>query len=152
MNRLVSALLLVLCAVPASSAQKYFAPELRAQLIEPFVDDRTLMVIHIDPSRIDPEMLMDKIAAIGTLERRDAAQGVQHRREWLDPLRKAGIRDLYYVVRLPQTDPRWWERLVVVPHALGADTRAIHKALRASERWRETINPTVHQDMRSFRN
>ena len=48
---------LALSLCPANAVQKPSTPEARAKIIAPFVDDQTLVVVNVDPSRIHLDAL-----------------------------------------------------------------------------------------------
>jgi hypothetical protein len=128
-----AALVLPICTISASAAQKPLSAESRAKLIAPFVNDQTLIVVHVDPSRIDLDALTDKIAALGKLERRDAAEGVLSLRRWLEPLRNAGVRDVYQILSLKSPGRETIEEFFVIPLARGANADTVEDALDASQ-------------------
>jgi hypothetical protein len=110
--------------VPAH-AEKKFAP------VAPFLDDRTVAVLHVDLTGIDLDALVARVAGLAQVATKDLDTPRKELGPWLRNLTTAGARDLYVIaslIDLPEQPP-----FVVVPLEKGADARAIQAELRRSK-------------------
>src|SRR5262249_51219321 len=126
MNRISAVILALVFALPAVAAEKFDA-EARARVVAPFVDGQTVVVAHVDLTRIDAAALLDWAVETGHLEAKDIEEPRRESRGWLDDLIKAGGKELYVIVSLadlPQGPP-----LVIVPLAAVADAQAVRRVL-----------------------
>ncbi len=123
MHRLAIALLLFLAAAPAHAADHKFDPEAAAKAVAPYLDDRTVAVVHVDLTRIDVDAFADKFAALTKLKPDDLAQEKKAAAGLLQTLTKAGAKDAFFVVSLidiPSEPP-----FVVLPLGKDGDAKAI---------------------------
>lgn len=113
-------------ALPAAAADKFDA-EARARTIAPFIDEQTMLIAHVDLTRIDADGLLDWAVETGRLEAKEIEAFRRQLRGWLADLTKSGGKEIYVVASLADLpiDPP----LVVVPLAGGADATSIRRAL-----------------------
>jgi hypothetical protein len=113
-------------ALPAAAADESGA-EARARVIAPFVDGRTISVVHVDLSRIDADTLLNWAVEVGQLEKEEIEGPKRLVSGWRTDFTKAGGKEFYVVVSptdLPMELP-----LVVVPLAAGADEDSVRRSL-----------------------
>jgi len=123
----ISAVMLALAvALPAAAADKFDA-EARARTLAPFVDEQTMIVAHVNLTRIDADAILNWVAEVGRLETKEIEEPRRDLRGWLADLTKAGGKELYFVVNLADL-PRE-PLLVIVPLTAGADAQAIRRVL-----------------------
>ena len=114
---------LLLIAVPARAADRKFDADAAAKAIAPFLDDRTVAVAHVDLTRVDVDVIADKIVALTKFKPDDVAEPKKAAAGIVQTLTKAGARDAFLVVSLadlPNEPP-----FVVLPLEKGADVKAI---------------------------
>lgn len=129
-------------ALPVAAADKFDA-EARARTLAPFVDEQTLIVAHINLTRIDAKALLDWVAEFGQLYEEEIEQSQRDLRDWLAELNKAGGKELYLIVSMadvPKEPP-----LAIVPLAAGADAQAIGRVLRRIRTFQSMHFDTIGQ-------
>jgi hypothetical protein len=110
-------------AWPVAAADRVFDPDACAKAVAPYLDDRTVAVLHIDLTAVDVDVLAAKAAALVKADadslpvpRKEAAAAVKM-------LTDAGARDLFLVVSLadvPEQQP-----FVVVPLEKEGDAKKL---------------------------
>jgi hypothetical protein len=126
--------LLLLVAVPARAADRTFDPEAAAKTIAPFIDERTMVVAHVDLTRVD----VDTIAAWAVKLTKVKPEAIANQQKFMADavkmLTKGGAKDIYFVLRAPKGgDPndlggRDDVLFAVVPVEPGADAGKIGEA------------------------
>ena len=146
----VSVLLLFFASF-AHSAEKY-DPAALAKTIEPYLDDATLFVTHVDMTRADVTPLADKIRAFFPIvpgqhvqELAEFDKGVDEARKWVADFTKAGGRDYFVVVSMSGFP--MFPMYAVVPLKPGADAQAIRKLLAVKSPDELGIGAEVHGDV-----
>lgn len=126
MYRIVAVMFALILVLPASAAEKFDA-EARARAIAPFIDEQTMIVAHVDLTRIDADGLLNWAVETGRLEAKEIEAFRRQLRGWLADLTKAGGKEMYVVASLADLpiDPP----LVVVPLAAGTDAASIRRVL-----------------------
>lgn len=122
MYRISTVMLVLSLALPAAAADKFDA-EARARTIAPFVDEQTVIVAHVDLTRIDADALSDWAVENGGLEKKEIEEFRRGLRGLLSAFALAGGKEIYVIFSLSDVPPG--PPLVVVPLASGA------KAVRA---------------------
>jgi hypothetical protein len=123
MHRLAIAFLLCLAAAPAHAADRKFDPDAAAKAVAPYLDDRTVAVVHVDLTRVNVDAFAEKFAALTKMKLDDLAQEKKAAASLLDTLKKAGAKDAFLVVSLidiPNNPP-----FVVLPQDKDGDPKAI---------------------------
>ena len=100
MPRLAIAFLLILAAAPAYAADRHFDSEAAAKAVAPFLDERTVAVVHVDLMRIDVDAFADKYAVLTQKKLDDLAQEKKAIASLLQTLSKGGAKDVFLVVSL----------------------------------------------------
>jgi Protein of unknown function (DUF1559) len=123
-----SAVLVCLLAVPllAAAAAPPFDPDARAKAVAPFLDDRSVIVAHVDLTRVDADALAARLAESAKMDVKDLAGPKRDLADLLADLTKAGARDVYCVFSLadlPGTP------FLVVPLEGGASAEKIGQRL-----------------------
>ncbi len=101
MSRFVAAILIVTAVASlATATDAKFDPESLAKTVTPYLDDRTVIVAHVDTTRLEAKTITRTLAKLFGNEVRDF-EPVQKRLEGLLPgFHKAGGTDLYVVFSL----------------------------------------------------
>ena len=100
MRRFAALFLILIAALPALAADRKFDADAKAKTIAPFIDDRTVAVLHVDLDAIDVDALLKKADAVTKI---DAAEQTQLKAALavnLEGLKKAGAHEYYVVVSL----------------------------------------------------
>lgn len=126
MYTIPAALLALTVALPAAAAD-IFDAEARARALAPFVDEQTMILAHVDLTRLDAEALFNWAAEVGRLDAKEIEEPRQELRDWLADVTKAGGKELYFIVSLADL-PRE-PLLVVVPLAADTDAQAVRRVL-----------------------
>ncbi len=100
MYRFAAVLLLLGAALPAFAADRKFDADAKAKAVAPFVDDRTVVVLHVDLDAIDLDALLKKAEAVVKIDPAEKALAKAGLGNALDTLKKAGAHDYYLVVSL----------------------------------------------------
>jgi hypothetical protein len=114
---------LVLVAAPAHAAERKFDPAATAKAVAPYLDERTVAVVHVDLTRIDADALADQFATLTKIKLEDFADEKKTAADMLKSLTKAGAKDAFLIVTaadLPAEYP-----MVVIPLEKGANSKAI---------------------------
>ena len=124
---------LVYLAPPAIAAEKYDSAAL-AREVEPYLDDTTLVVAHVDLTRVDVRPMVARIKqsfAKITAAPPDATaaldKGADAIQQWIADFTKAGGHDCYAVVSMSGFPE--FPVVIVVPFGPGADGPAIAKLI-----------------------
>lgn len=124
---------LVYLAPPAIAAEKYDSAAL-AREVEPYLDDTTLVVAHVDLTRVDVRPIVARIKqsfAKITAAPPDATaaldKGADAIQQWIADFTKAGGHDCYAVVSMSGFPE--FPVVIVVPFGPGADGPAIAKLI-----------------------
>ena len=113
-------------AEPAASAQDDFNPQVRADTIARSVDQQTVLVAHVDLTRVDIGPLADEVGSLVGLSPEELASGKAARdqaAQFIGQLRSAGVRRLYAVFGLE--DIVGAKPSVIVPLEPGSDAQQI---------------------------
>ena len=97
----------------------------RATAIAPFVDEQTLLVVHVDVTRIDADRLSAKLTEFAKFDDAEAGGAKTAVGSWVANFTKAGGKDFYAVVSLadwPQAVP-----FFVVPTGDDTDAGSLSK-------------------------
>jgi hypothetical protein len=95
-------------------------------VLSPYLDAQTLVVAHIDMSRVAVDPLIDSLNQLGKVDERATAGLRQGARRWIEDFTKAGGKDVYAIVNLADL-PR--TPFFIVPLPTGADAGAITRLL-----------------------
>src|SRR5579862_5018963 len=121
-----AALFLVLTAtLPALAADRKFDADANAKTIAPYIDERTVAVLHVDLDAIDVDALMKKADSVIKLVPEEKANIAKMLSTFVDTLKKAGAHDYYLVVSLadfPEQGP-----FSVIPLGKTGDPKAVLK-------------------------
>lgn len=124
----ISAVMLVLVALPLLALRAgEFDAEARARTIAPFIDEQTVLIAHVDLTRIGVDAFLDWAIEAGRLEVKEMEEPRREWHGWIADLTKAGGKEIYVVVSLadlPMESP-----LLVVPLGEGADAPSVRRAL-----------------------
>jgi prepilin-type processing-associated H-X9-DG protein len=102
------------------------AQDVRSRILAPFLDNDVLGVGHIDLTKVDVE----KLARTLVTDQEQAGEMAQTFSPWLSALRKAGAREIYVHLSLPELlSPSPSPFAVIVPLTEGADAKAIGELL-----------------------
>jgi hypothetical protein len=127
------ALLAVVASVRAED-RKFDAADL-AKAVAPFLEEGTFFVAHVDLTRVDPDKLMARAAAVTGGAAKDFEHMASERdRERLKTLRDAGARDVFLIMAIADLFNKGGA--IVLPVPAGADREkllAIGKRDRAVE-------------------
>lgn len=127
-----SVLLTLSLALPAADT---FDATARARSIAPFVDERTVAVAHVDLSRLDADALLDWVAEVGRVEKKELEESRREGRTWLADFTKAGGKDMYVALNLIDLSPEPF--VLIVPLAEGADAQAVRRVLERIEAFKQ---------------
>jgi hypothetical protein len=141
MKRIALALftLFLLLAGSVRAAENY-DPAALAKTIEPYLDDSTLFVVHVDMTRLDITPIVEKVRGflptVAAQRGGDAAvaafdKEVAESKKWIADFTKAGGRD-YYIVFSMSGFPDF-PMYGVLPLKEGADGQALAKLLTGDE-------------------
>jgi hypothetical protein len=122
MKRLGCLVVIILWISSAALADAPADAEARAKAISPYVDSQTLILAHVDFTRLNPEALIAKFAEPAKLAPQDIAVLTEPARQWLADFTKAGGKDLYVVASMADFPG---EPFVIVPLDAAADARAL---------------------------
>jgi hypothetical protein len=127
MRRVASFCLLLALAGPAAAADSKFDPEAVARAAAPYLDDRTLVVGHLDLARLDADALVTSFARLAGMNDKEAAPAREATRKALDAFRTAGGKDAYFVFSLVDL---FETPFFIFPLGEGGDSRALAQAVR----------------------
>src|SRR5437773_1395332 len=126
MSKLVPVTLALALAAPLLAADTPFDPEARAKAIAPFLDDQTILVLHADMTRVDPEALLAKFAEmVPFVPPKQIAEAKKLTSRWVSAFRKAGGREIYLIFSLADLGEPRTPFFVLVPLQEGAQARAL---------------------------
>jgi prepilin-type processing-associated H-X9-DG protein len=115
-----------LSVIFASALSSSRAEEGRSRAITPFLDNDVIGVGHVDLTKVDVE----KLARSLITDQEQGGEMVHTLSPWILSLRKAGARELYAIVVLPELlSPSRAPISIVVPLDEGADAKAIGEIL-----------------------
>jgi hypothetical protein len=117
-------------AVPLAAAEDTKPASIHARMVAPFLEDRTVAVLHLDLSKFEAEAVIDLVKSLAKLGPINEAEMRKQVREILAPLHDAKVGDIYIVFSLadlPENPP-----FAVVPVPRGGDAEAVRKALQES--------------------
>ncbi len=127
----ISSILLTLSlALPAADKA-----DARARTIAPFVDEQTVAVAHVDLTRLDADALLDWVAEVGRVDKKELEDARREGRAWLTDFTKAGGKDLYFVLNLNDLPTELMG--TIVPLADGVDTQAVRRVLERIEAFKQ---------------
>jgi hypothetical protein len=136
---LMSPLLIAAAVLSAPAPAEDFGAA-RAKALAPYIDDQTFAVVRIDLTRADPDGLAKLLREFGALDPDDEKEYKPAAARWLSAFKKAGGRELNYVLRFPDPAeapaegraPNDDEPFLVVPLADGADVKGLADLLADS--------------------
>lgn len=105
MYRFAALLIVLAAAVPSLAQGRKFDPQAGAKAIAPFLDERTVAVVHVDLDALDAETLMKKLDLLmkdSTIKIDPAERAAQKGflAANLDALKKNGAHDFYLIASL----------------------------------------------------
>ncbi len=100
MYRLLAAALALSVTVSSNAAESKFDPGQVAKTIAPYLDDRTILVVHVDLTRLEPKTLVEAFARLTGGKESDFDPLRQRWDALLPAFRKAGGKDIYIVFSL----------------------------------------------------
>ncbi|MBN1591589.1 MAG: DUF1559 domain-containing protein [Pirellulales bacterium] len=139
MKKIVLGVLITIfsAVVSMAHAAEAFDAAARAKAIAPFIEEETVLLVRVDVSRIDADVVMDWVArAVPELEPNYPNVRKQYR-SMLAAIAKANVRELYYGMTLagPLSDKQ--TVFAVVPLPEGTDRRAAARDLSQGKLLRE---------------
>ncbi len=78
MRRLAFSLALLFFATSSHAAERKFDPDAAAMAVAPFLDDRTVAVLHVDLTRIDVDAFADKLGTATKAKKEELAEERKH--------------------------------------------------------------------------
>ncbi len=131
---LLSALLSVVSVAGVARTAEPFDPDGRARLIAPLLDELALAVVHVDLTRVSVKSLMEKVAELIPEVEPEAVAEAAGADLVLDAFRRAGGREVYFIVTV--AGPLDDDNLVfaAVPLSDGADLETLTATLRQFDR------------------
>ena len=115
----------------ASIRADRFDPAVRAATIAPYLDEKTVAIVHFDPARIDVAAAVDRIAEIWRPTPQETAElmaFVKNSQTQLDTFAKAGGRDIYAVATSESS-----QAYLIATIREGGDPLAIARALKKDD-------------------
>jgi hypothetical protein len=133
--------LLIAAAVLSAPAPAEDFGAARAKALAPYIDDQTIAVVRLDLTKADPDALAKLLREFGALDPDDEKEYKPAVARWLSAFKKAGGRELNYVVRFPDPEqapaegrgPDDTEPFLVVPLTEGADVKGLADLLLAAD-------------------
>jgi Protein of unknown function (DUF1559) len=125
MRRYLALFLVLSAALPAFAADRKFDADAKAKAVAPFVDERTVGVLHVDLDSLDVAVLMKKAELVATLDPKEKATMTEALTEGLRGLKKAGANEIYLILSLadvPDHGP-----FSVIPLAKNTDASGLGK-------------------------
>ncbi|HEY7326728.1 MAG TPA: DUF1559 domain-containing protein [Gemmataceae bacterium] len=118
---------LVFAFGPPAAVADTFDAEARARAVLPFIDSNTVIVAHMDLTRIDADNLLDWAIEVAQLDKEEIEGPRRAVRGWLADFTKAGGKDFFVIVSLTAilVEPP----IVVVPLKAGTDAAAVRAVL-----------------------
>ncbi len=113
----------VALVLPASAADRKFDAEACAKAVAPYLDDRTVAVLHVDLTAVNVDALTAKAAALAKAWTRAAPFPRKEMAAAIKALTDAGARDVYVIVSLADVPER--TPFAVLPLAKDADVKAL---------------------------
>src|SRR5579872_2472151 len=128
MNRLalLALPLLLLGTAPARAADRAFDADAAAKAIAPFLDERAVVVAHVDLTRVDVDAVAAWIVKLTKIKPDAIAQQQQFLADAVKALTKAGAKDTYFVLTIQQRGDD--SLFAIVPVEAGADAGKIGDA------------------------
>src|SRR5438067_8409891 len=122
------AVLLAALAVagPAPAGEKNSGAEGRARAVGRFLDDQAVAIAHVDITRVDVEVLVNRLAEAGKVDRAIIARDMAGMRHGLAAFVLAGVRDIYFVFSLADLQHM---PFAVMPLREGDDGKAVREFL-----------------------
>ena len=139
----LSAIVLLVASAAANADAKSEAAA-RAKAIAPFVEAETVVVAHVDLTKVDPPSLLDLVSRFTPNPPSLLARDKEKAAKQLATAIQAGAKDWYLVVTLRPGDQSWRPTIVgVAPMQPGADVAAIRAALKVSAGARQMADGTL---------
>jgi hypothetical protein len=128
MKRILTGAVLLAAATAGRAEEPKFDAGRLAKMVSPFVEEGTLLVVHVDLARLDPDKLAARVAAATGLRPEDLAPlASEADRKRLHALVGAGARDLFFVLALPDLFNKGGA--MVLPLGEGVEKKAVLGAL-----------------------
>ncbi len=112
MYRFLATIGIAATAVVPAAAGAEFDPEKLAKTVAPYLDDRTVLVAHIDATRLDAKRVMETLAHLSDNEVRDFEAIQKRLEEMLQCFLTAGGTDCYIILSLLDMD---WDLIALKP-------------------------------------
>jgi hypothetical protein len=128
MCRYAALLIVLTAALPAFAEERSFDADATSKAVAPFLDERTVALLHIDLDAIEVDALVKKAELVATLEPAEKAIFKAALSNTVDTLRKAGAHDVFVIVSLadlPAQGP-----FVVVPVGKNSDATAVAEVVK----------------------
>jgi hypothetical protein len=147
-------LLMTLVTMTTARAAEKYDPAALAKTIEPYLDDATLFVGHVDMTRVDLLPAVTRVKELfprmGTPVEQAAAladvdRGIAAAQKWIADFTKAGGRDCFVVSSMSGFPD--FPLFVVVPLENGADAQAIVKLLGPPDKGDPTAQAQVRDNV-----
>jgi len=126
MHRIFACLLALAGFSALLAADRAAEGEARAKAVAPYLDGQTLVVMHVDVTRVDVDALISKVSEAAKLEAGQLAPLKQVLVPWAMNFTKAGGKDLYVVVNMADMPGM---PVLVAPLAGDANARALTELL-----------------------
>jgi hypothetical protein len=127
MVRFAAVPLLLAFAAPAAAGDNPFDPGAVAKAVAPYLDDRTLVVGHLDLSRLDADALLTSFARLAGMNDKETTAAREALKKSLDAFRAAGGKDAYFVFSLVDL---FESPFFLFPVGEGGDAKALAQAVR----------------------
>jgi hypothetical protein len=127
MWRFAALVLTVAMGTPTAVAQTKVDPQAVARAVAPYLDDRTLLVGHLDLTHLDVDALLTSFARLAGMNAKELAAGRVAVKQSLDAVCKAGGKDAYCVFSLVDL---FAAPFFIFPVGEGGDAQALAQAVR----------------------
>jgi hypothetical protein len=96
--------------------------------VTPFLDERTVAVLRLEPGKVDIDALLHRFTAGAAVDAETLANARQQWSGWIKDLHAAGAKELYVVASVADVPDR--PPVVVVPLVKDADEKALTEAMK----------------------
>jgi hypothetical protein len=128
MCRRVALVVILSVAFPAAAEDRKFDAEAASKAVAPFLDERTIALLHVDLDALDVDALVKKAELVATLEPAEKATLRNGLGNSVDALKKAGAQDVFVIASL--TDLPAQGPFVVVPVGKEGDAAAVSELFK----------------------
>jgi hypothetical protein len=120
MSRFVAlALAATALALPANAAEQKFDAEACSKAVAPYLDDRTIAVLHVDLTALDVDALFNKAAGVAKMDAGAVLASRKEAKALVKAFTDAGAHEFFVIVSL--ADVPEYQPFVVFPLATGKE-------------------------------